>query len=91
MRWLLKSRAGALRAFFHSSLKQTHRDDLGTSRPVWPMPLPFLSQRGGGSFWQCSFSFAEGFDIYGYLHELAASRPTLQDPGALQPCCQIDR
>ena len=42
MRWLLKSRAGALRAFFHSSLKQTHRDDLGTPRPVWPMPLPFF-------------------------------------------------
>lgn len=42
MRWLLKSRAGALRAFFHSSLRQTHRDDLGTPRPVWPMPLPFF-------------------------------------------------
>ena len=41
-RWLLRSRAGSLRTFFHSSLQQTGRVDLGTFRPVWPIPLPFF-------------------------------------------------
>ena len=47
IRWLLRSKAGTLRSFFHSSLKRTYEDNQPDAfRPVWPIPLPFDDSRG---------------------------------------------
>ena len=47
IRWLMSSRGGRLRRFFHSSFsKQVDEAKLTSSpRPVWPIPLPFWGKQ----------------------------------------------
>ncbi len=56
-RWILTSRCGRLRSFLFSSFRaradeaQSYR----TSRPVWPIPLPYTNRDDGSKFLTTSF------------------------------------
>ena len=47
IRWLLSSRGGRLRRFFHSTFSKQVGEANNTSspRPVWPIPLPFWGKQ----------------------------------------------